>query len=388
MSAEGEDPTTDPESADAGTRRERLFASARTARVPLASILATVGIIVGVYGLGQALFRLKGMLLTLVVGSFVAVLLNPPVRWLQHHGLRRRGYAVSVVMVVAAIAFAGLAVAFGYPLVNGLTNLANSLPGYIHQAQTGHGWVGHLIQRYHVQTWLSHNAAKLTNLAQGLSKPALALGKGAVSTTFTLVTMFFYVILVLVEAPKLHQGFMALVAARHRPAVERFGRAVARASFGYMMGGLLTSFIGAVIVFVTLAALGVPYPLLFSLWVLLVDFLPQIGGALAGVPVVLMAVIHSPSSGLVTLVVFLAYTLIQNHVLNPIVMAKTVNVNPLLIFLSILVGAEMGAWVGGLFGGFVGVLLAVPLAAAIHVGVAEIWTATHPGGPPVAEDSA
>ncbi len=369
----------EPESADGPTGRERVFASAHSARVPLATILATVGVIVGVYAVGQLLFRLKGMLLTLVVGSFVAVLLNPLVLWLQRHGLRRRGYAVSVVMVLAAVVFAGLAVAFGYPLVNGLTNLSNALPGYIHQAQTGHGWIGHLIRRYHVQTWLSHNAAKLTSLAQGLSKPALALGKGAVSTTFTLVTMFFYIVLVLVEGPKLHQGFMALIAERHRPVVERFGRAVARASFGYIVGGLLTSALGAIIVFVTLVTLGVPYPLLFALWVLLVDFLPQIGGALAGIPIVLMALIHSTSAGLVTLVVFLAYTLIQNHVLNPIIMAKTVNVNPLLVFLSILVGAEMGAWVGGLFGGFVGVLLAVPMAAVIHVGVSEIWSATHPG---------
>ncbi len=60
--------------------------------------------------------------------------------------------------------------------------------------------------------------------------------------------------------------------------------------------------------FVTLAALGVPFPLLWALWVALVDFLPMIGGALAGIPAVLFALGHSFTAGLVTLIVFLAYT--------------------------------------------------------------------------------
>lgn len=362
------------------TRRERLFASARSASVPLATILATVGVIVGVYAIGQVLFHLKGILLTIVVGSFIAMLLNPVVHWVMRHVVRRRGYAVTVVMVVALIVFAGLAVAFGYPLVNGLTNLANALPGYVRQAEAGHGWLGHLFRQYHVQHWITHNTDKLTNFAKGLSRPVLALGRGAITTTFMLVTMFFYIVLVLVEAPKLHTGFMALLSERNRPRAERLGAVIARASLGYLLGGFLTSFLGAVVVFVTLVALGVPYPVLFALWVLLVDFLPQIGGALAGLPTVVFAAIYSPTAGVVTLVVFLAYTLIQNHVLNPIVMAKTVNVNPLMIFLSIIVGAEIGAWIGGLFGGFVGVVLAVPFAAAIHAMVKEFWESTHPGG--------
>ncbi len=371
------DETRDPREAE--TRRGRLFASARSASVPLATILATVGVIVGVYALGQILFHLKSILLTLVVGSFIAMLLNPVVRWLMRHGVRRRGYAVTVVMVISLVAFAGLAFAFGYPLVNGLTNLANALPGYIHQAEAGHGWLGHLFRQYHVQHWITHNTDKLTNFAKGLSRPVLALGRGAITTTFLLVTMFFYIVLLLVEAPKLHTGFMSLLSDTNRPRVERLGAVIARASLGYLFGGFLTSLLGAVVVFTTLVALGVPYPMLFALWVLLVDFLPQIGGALAGFPTVLFAAIYSPTAGVITLIVFLAYTLIQNHVLNPVVMAKTVNVNPLMIFLSIIMGAEIGAWIGGLFGGFVGVVLAVPFAAAIHATVKEFWESTHPG---------
>ena len=102
------------------------------------------------------------------------------------------------------------------------------------------------------------------------------------------------------------------------------------------------------VVYVTLLVTGVPFPFLWALWVALVDFLPMIGGALAGIPTVLFAAAHSLTAGIVTLVVFLVYTQVENHILNPVVMSRTVRVNPLLVLLSILVGASIGSWIGGI----------------------------------------
>ena len=104
----------------------------------------------------------------------------------------------------------------------------------------------------------------------------------------------------------------------------------------------------------------------------------MIGGAIAGIPTVLFAFTHSITAGIVVLIVFLAYTQIENHILNPIVMSRTVRINPLLVLVAILVGASIGDWVGGFFGGFVGTLLAIPLAGSIQVLVREVWTATEP----------
>ena len=145
-----------------------------------------------------------------------------------------------------------------------------------------------------------------------------------------------------------------------------------------MLGNVLTSVIAGVVVFVTLLVMGVPFPFLWALWVALVDFLPMIGGALAGIPTVLFAAAHSLSAGIVTLVVFLIYTQLENHVLNPIVMSRTVRVNPLLVLLSILIGGDIGSWIGGIFGAFVGALLAIPAAGAIQVIVQEVWQDTDP----------
>jgi predicted PurR-regulated permease PerM len=151
---------------------------------------------------------------------------------------------------------------------------------------------------------------------------------------------------------------------------------VSKSLTGFVLGDLLTSLVAGAVVFTTLAILGVPYPFLFGLWVALVDFLPQIGGALAGIPTVLFALAHSFSAGLVTLVVFLVYTFLENHFLNPVVMSRTVKINPLLVFGAVLVGADVGNWLGGLFGGFLAVLLAVPIAASLQVVIVEIWNAT------------
>jgi len=164
--------------------------------------------------------------------------------------------------------------------------------------------------------------------------------------------------------------------------VTRVAGAVTRTVTGYMLGNFLTSVIAGVVVFVTLMVMKVPFAPLWALWVALVDFLPMIGGALAGIPTVLFAFFESTTAGVVTLVVFLTYTQIENHILNPIVMSRTVKISPLLVLLSVLVGASVGSWIGGDFGGFVAALLSIPVAGAMQVIVVELWQLTAPSPPP------
>ncbi len=366
----------------ADTRRARLIERASVNNVPLNTILVTIFVIVAVYFAGKLLYRLRDLLLLLVVGGFIALILNPVVVRLQRWGIRRRGYAVLIVAVAAALVFGLLAFAFGYPLVNALTRLADNLPTYVTSAEHGKGWIGHLIARYHVNHWVQANSAKLVTFAKGLSKPALALGKGAVSMLVSLITLFAFVVLLLLEGPKIRNIILiSLSPARARRAQE-IGALISRAAIGYVVGNLILSISAGIVVYVTLLVTHVPFALLFALWVVLVDFLPQIGGALAGIPVVLFAFVQSTSAGVITLVVFVVYTLVQNHALYPVVMSRAIKLNPLLVFLAILVGAELGSWVGGNFGGLVGVILAIPMAAGIHVIVTQWWESSRPAGAP------
>jgi predicted PurR-regulated permease PerM len=343
--------------------------------VPLRAILVTVAVVVLAYLSGKIIDRLRGVILLLVVAGFIALLLNPLVVILQRR-VRRRGIAVALVTLLAVCAFAGLAVAFGYPLVDGISHLADNLPTYVSNARHGEGWIGRIVTKYHLQTWAEKNAPKLASYGRDLAHPALSLGKGAVSLAFSLFTIFVLVVLVLLEAPKLRIGLLGLMTPERAERYSAIARDVNRSVTGYMLGNFATSVIAGVVVFVTLVLLGVPFPVLWALWVALVDFLPMIGGALAGIPVVLFALTHSVSAGVVTLVVFLIYTQVENHVLNPIIMSRTVRINPLLVLVSILVGASLGSWIGGFFGGFVAALLAIPAAGAIQVIVKAVWQAT------------
>ncbi len=363
---------------DDRSRWARLLHLADVKQVPLRTILVTVAVVVTVYLTGVLLYRLRDVVMLMFVGSFVALFLNPQVVALQRWKVHRRGYAVAIVTLWSVLLFAGLALAFGYPLVNAITHFANALPSYVDKAQHGKGWIGHLVRRYHIESWVQRNSPKLVSFAEGLGKPALAFGKGAVSVLVSLAATFAFVILLLLEAPKMRVALLGAIDPERAARYTRIGGRIERSISGYMLGDLLTSLVAGVVVFVTLAVLSVPYPLLFGLWVALVDFLPQIGGALAGIPTVLFALGHSLSAGVVTAIVFLLYTFFENHFLNPMVMSRTVRVNPLLVMVAVFVGADIGNWVGGIFGGFVAVLLAIPAAATIQVILSEIWLSTAP----------
>jgi predicted PurR-regulated permease PerM len=377
-------------------RRGRLLRPLTARRVPTATIVVTVAVVVAVYLAGKLLYRLRDIVLLMVLGGFITLLLDPLVVTLQRRVVHRRGYAVAIVTLLAIVAFIALGFAFGYPLVHGLTHLAESLPKDVKQAEQGHGWIGHLVKRYHVESWVQRNSPKLISFAEGLTKPVLSVGKGAVSVLLSLVALFIFVLLLLLEAPKLRAGILSVMSPHAAARWERLGGDITRSVSGYMAGNLATSLIAGVVVFVTLTLLDVPFALLWALWVALVDFLPMVGGAIAGIPTVLFAFTHSVVAGIVTAVVFIVYTQVENHILNPIVMSRTVRINPLLVFVSVIVAAGIGSWVGGIFGGFAAALIAIPAAGAAQAVFKEVWRSTAdpaPGtggapGPPRALDAA
>jgi len=371
---------SDDAAATAPTRRARLRAAAAARGVPLATILAAVAVVALTYLAAKLAYRLRDVILLIVVAGFIALILNPLVVYVQRR-VRRRGWAVAIVTVWAALVFAGLVVAFGYPLVNGLTHLAHRLPSYVRDAEHGDGWIGHLARRFHLQAWAARNAPKLQSLAARLARPALSVGKGAASLLARLATIAALVLLLLLEGPKMRRGLLGLMSPDRAARYTRVAHQINQSVTGYVLGDLLTSLVAGVVVFIALTALGVPFPFLWALWVALVDFLPQIGGALAGIPTVLFAAGHSLTAGIVTAAVFIGYQQLENRILNPVVMSRTVRINPLLILVSILVGSSIGDWLGGLFGGFVAALLSIPCAAALQVIVKALWQATAPGGP-------
>ena len=356
-----------------GTRWTLLRGAAQSRGIPLWTIVTIVGLAAMIYVGGKVLYRLRDILILLAVSGFIALILNPLVVMLQRRIAPRRSAAVAIVTVSAVVIMVGAAVGCAYPLAAGISHLAHQLPEYVAHAERGQGWAGRLLRHYHVQAWTQRNAPMLTNVAQEFGKSALAIGKNAVSLAATLTTVFVVTVLLLLEGPRLRSGILARMSPKRAARCVRLAAEVRRSVVGYVVGNLLTSAIAGIVVLVTLLAEGIPFAPVWALWVALVDFLPIVGGALAGIPVILFAFGHSVPAGIVTLVVFILYTQVENHILNPLIMSRTVRISPLLVLLSVLAGYSIGSWMGGLFGGFVACLLAIPCAGAIQVLGREAW---------------
>ncbi|MHB1518561.1 MAG: AI-2E family transporter [Acidimicrobiales bacterium] len=358
------------------SRTGRMLEAAADKGIPLRTILAVDAVVILTWLAYLLIGRLREVILWVLTAAFVALVLNPAVNFLQRHSFRR-GAAVGLVFAVAVVAFAGVLGLFGYPLVNALTRLAEELPHMVSDVRRNHGWLAHTLAHLHLLSWVQRNAPKLDSAARSLSKPALGiganLGKAVFSTILALITIGFLSLFMLLEAPRLRRGVLGVMRPARRAIVEEIARRVSRQVTAYVIGTVSMSVLFGVVVMVTLFALGVPFALLLGLWVALVAMIPLVGGLVAGVPAVVIALLHTPTAGIVVLIVFVGFQLIENHFLYPVVMSRSVRMNPLWVLLSVLIGANLGGVFGSSFGALIGALVAIPVGGAIQVVFREIW---------------
>ncbi len=366
MTAEGQD-----------TWRSKLTGSAESRGVPITTIVATVVTVIVLVDLNAALILglwvLRTIVVYMVVAFFLTLLMTPPTRFLRRRGMSHGG-ATLLVFLIGALLLIGLVYLFTEPLVTAATHFGKQVPSLINEAKKGHGPIGRLVFRLHLQKYLSEGSAKFTSQLTKVLKPATAfsIGAAAVSTVVTIVTIAVLTFFTMLEAPRMWNGFLGLLRPRTAERLRLVVDDSIRSVSGYMLGNGATSVVAGVITGVTLAILGVPFALLLGVFVALVDLLPLVGGLLAGVPVVIIAAIHSVPAGIVMLVVFLVYQQVENHVLNPVIMSKTVQLNPFWVLIAVLVGATLGGRIAGGLGTFVGALVGIPFGGAIQVIVREL----------------
>ena len=256
----------------------------------------------------------------------------------------------------------------------------------VQQVEKGHGWLAHTLQHFGLLKWVQKNAPKLETAAKNLGKPALSeganLGKAVFSTLLALFTIGFLSLFMQLEGPRLRRGFLGTLRADRRRDIEDIANTVSHSVTSYVLGTVALSFTFGVVVLVTMLILGVPFALLIALWVALVAMIPLVGGLIAAIPSVILALLHSPTAGIVMLIVFVGFQFVENHLLYPVVMSRTVRMNPLWVLLSILIGANLGGVFGSALGGLAGALVAIPVGGAVQVIVREVWQrtqATEPG---------
>jgi len=309
-------------------------------------------------------WKLRRIVGLVVIAAFFATILNPIVDVLTRLKMRR-GVATSIVFLLGVAAFAGLVYTFVRPIYDAGQSFARDIPGFVERARNGEGRVGELIKRYNIDEKVAENAPKLQKALSNAGGPAINAAQRVASGLLALLTIMVLSFLMLLEAPDIIGAFLALLSPRHSVQVRRIGQDVARAVTGYMAGNLLISVIAGTVTWIFLTIVHVPFAGVLGLWVGFADLLPLVGATIGAIPTIAIAFLHSTGSGIAMVIFYIVYQQIENHILQPVVMSRTVHLNPLLVLLSVLVGVELA--------GFVGALLAIPAAGAIQVIVRDLW---------------
>jgi predicted PurR-regulated permease PerM len=171
--------------------------------------------------------------------------------------------------------------------------------------------------------------------------------------------------LMILEGPAMLRGGLEALPPPKRERVRRVANDCARSISGYMAGNLLISVIAGGATFAFLSITGVPFAGVQALWVAFADLIPMVGATLGAVPVILLSFLHSVPVGIAAIVFFVVYQQFENHVLQVTIMSRTVNLNPLLVLVSVLIGVEVM--------GFLGALLAIPAGGIIQVIARDLW---------------
>jgi predicted PurR-regulated permease PerM len=306
------------------------------------------------YGLLQLLQAAGQVLILVGLALFLAVGLDPAVRWLNRW--MPRPLAVLVVTLVTLGVVAGFLAAAIPPLAAQTTALIHELPSYLKSVQDHNSTVGRLNEQYHVKDRLTRALSSGGSSAfDGLvGAGQIVLGVTTEALTVLVLTVYF-----LADLPRIRQLIYRLVPNSRRPRAILLGDEMFAKVGGFVLGNLITSLIAGAGTFVWLLAFGVPYPLLLALMVALLDLIPVVGSTVAGAVVSLVALTVSLPVAIATLAFYIAYRLLEDYLIVPRVIGRVIEIPATVTFVAVLIG---GATLG-----IIGALIAIPVAAAIRI---------------------
>jgi predicted PurR-regulated permease PerM len=333
----------------------------RLVRVTPRTVLMVVGLLLGIALALWVVWISRRVVAWVLISLFLAMALDPGVQALQRRGLSARLAAAACVYVAVLLVIALLAALFVPTVVSQLGDLGKAAPGYVQDLTHGRGPLGFLETKYHVVERL-REATSAKGGGGGLlssAGTALAVTKGIITAIVAIVTIAFMTFFMLLEGPAWTQRILGLMPQEVRPRWQAVATQIHRTVGGYVTGNLLISVIAGTAATIVLLILGVPFAVALGVLVALLDLIPLAGATLAAIIVSLVAFLHATTAGVITVVFFVVYQQLENHLLQPVVYGRTVQLSPLVVLISILVGAEVA--------GILGALGAIPITGAFQV---------------------
>lgn len=203
----------------------------------------------------------------------------------------------------------------------------------------------------------------LLNYAEGIAQQVLGGISSFISGTFNLLLILFGVFFVAVylisNSRQVKHTYLRVWPKRYRPDARELWEAVDSSLSRYISGLTLVAFIQGALSAIGLFILGVPYALALGAWVAITSIIPYLGAYLGAIPAVVLALFVSPTTALLTVLLFVLIQTLEGNVLTPRIQGQTLQVPSVLIFLAVIAGGEIG--------GLIGAILAVPFVAMLRV---------------------
>lgn len=340
----------------------------RWAAAGAAGVLAVLLVAYGFY-------IVRGILVLVLIALFVAVSLDPVVRWLVARGMRR-SLAVTVVVLLLVALFALFIWSIVPPIVEQGGKLVANVPGYVRSLSAESRTVREITDRYHLTDRLSALAADIPARLAGGAVGFVQRFLGALASSLTVLVLAIYF---MAAMPRLERGLVVLFPHRRRPRVAEITGIVVDKVGGYMIGNIVISLFAGVSSFLCLRLVGVPFALPLAVTVAIADLIPMVGATLGAVVCVVVAVftVDIWPRAVIVLLFFIGYQQLENYLIAPRVMRNTVDLSA--------VAALLAALIGGAVLGLVGAVMAIPVAATVKVVMSPTITTMHgpaPADPP------
>lgn len=300
----------------------------------------------------QLLAYFEAVIVIFTFAAILAFLLSYPVRWLQH--FLPHGVAVGVVFLFSIVIIGSLIITVGLTVLSQGQELIDSITGFINSLIPLLERLEGFLQSRNLQIDLSFIQEQLRNKAVSSLVTSLAVLQGFMTNFLTFILIAFVAFFMLLDGDKLWNFIIKIVPKKRR---NRFTNIIRRSFLGFFRGQLLLSAFLTSTTFLVFLILKVPFALILSVIVGILDIIPGIGATLGVSTVTLVILSQGVWLVLKVLIACIVLQQIQDNLIAPRIMQDALNLNPVVVFFALLVGARVA--------GLLGVFISIPIAGVI-----------------------
>ncbi|WP_067535171.1 AI-2E family transporter [Nocardia crassostreae] len=331
--------------------------------LPRAMILALV--LIGVFEVANwAAYRLIDIGIILTVAFFISLAMEPAVDALAARGMHR-GLAVAAVFIIVFVCTVGFIATLGVLAVETVGNIAAELPRLLDELIV---WVNNTFHQdftvHQLRDRLFKDSDVVTEYAERAADNAWGLSSSVLGGLARVLTIALFSVYMTADRPKLRRSLCSLLPPAKQGAVLHAWDLAIDKTGGYLYSRALLAVISAIAHGAFLALLGIPNALDLGIWFgVVASFVPTVGTYIAGILPILVALTVDPLDAVWILIFVVVYQWIQDYVLQPRITARTVDVNPAVALLAVMIGAALL--------GAVGAVLAIPATATLQAFLGE-----------------